>query len=99
MFVSKQKYLLKIDQLLGLILKFLNWPTQNICWMKASVLYLKGQYIEIFKIPFFIKQFTLVQLDMPRIEFELCRIFVEIFVYEILKNQLHIVKEEWKIEP
>ncbi len=35
---------------------------------------------------FFIKRLILVPIDMPEIDFELCRIFAEFFIFEMYKN-------------
>jgi hypothetical protein len=50
---------------------------------------------------FFIKWFILVSVGIPKIDFEFCRIFMEIFLLEIPKNQLPAVSDsgESKSQP
>jgi hypothetical protein len=52
----------------------------------TMVMLLKGQSNEIFLLPFFIKRIVLVLIDIPKSDFELCRIFKHLFVLKISKN-------------
>ncbi len=63
---------------------------------------LKGTVQRDFLTPvFFTKRLVLVSIDMPRSDFEIFRIFAELFVLKLLKNQLPAFNysEESKTEP
>jgi hypothetical protein len=47
---------------------------------------LKGQSNEIFWLLFFIKMIILVSIDLPKSDFEIFRILVELFVHKLSKN-------------
>jgi hypothetical protein len=53
-----------------------------------------------FTFVFFINRLILVSKGLPKIDFEFCQIFVELFVLEIVKNWLLAVTDsrESKIE-
>jgi hypothetical protein len=54
-----------------------------------------------FDFRFFIKRLILVPIDTPKSDFGFCRIFVELFVFEIPRNRLPAIIDsgESKIEP
>jgi hypothetical protein len=54
---------------------------------------LKRQSNEIFDSRFFIKRIILVSIDILIGDFELCRIFVQLFVLKISKNWLPAVTD------
>jgi hypothetical protein len=58
--------------------------------------FLKGQSNEIFDSCFFIKQLILIPTDMPRSDIEFRRIFVDLFVLEIPKNRLPLMRTKRK---
>jgi hypothetical protein len=63
---------------------------------------LKGQSNEIFLLPiFFTKRIVLVSVDMPKSDFEICQILVELFILKFSTNLLPAVNDsgESKIEP
>jgi hypothetical protein len=62
----------------------------------------KGTVQRDFSTPvFFTKRLVLVSIDMPKSNFEFCRIFVELFVLKISKYRLPAVTDsgESKIQP
>jgi hypothetical protein len=63
---------------------------------------LKGTVQRDFFTPiFFTKRIILVSINMPKSDFEICRILVELFVLELSKNRLPVVNDcgESKTEP
>ncbi len=77
--------------------RFLSWGTG----VHSPGRYLKGQSNEIFYSRFFTKLIILVSINMPKSDFEICRILVELFVLELSKNRLPAVDDcgESKTEP
>jgi hypothetical protein len=51
-----------------------------------SFLNLKRIVKQYFLLPFFFRWLIFVQIDKPESDFEFCRIFVELFVFEIPRN-------------
>ncbi len=72
-----------------------NWPTNKKNQVKGTV------QRDFLTTVFFTKRLILVSIDMPQSDFEIFRIFAELFVLILLKNQLLAVNysEESKTEP
>ncbi len=85
------------------ILSVLNSVPLNPSFILATIIicYFKGTVQWVVLIPFFHLTMYPVPTDTPTSDFKFCWIFVELFVFEILKNRLPAILDsrEPKIEP